>query len=71
MACRKNKNAKVPKNVWNDRRDYSKKFGLNNALEGFILKDKLMNGQFIATPKKGKRYRKVGKRVFEIEVDWE
>ena len=57
--------AKVPRDVWDERKCFSQLWGFNNAIVGFRLKDKLISGDFKATRKSKRK----AKYVWEIEVE--
>lgn len=62
----KTKIAKVPEPVLNKNKAFSEALKVPTT-KGFLLREKFIQGQFIATKKKKKNGTKKSKEVFEIE----
>ena len=69
MAKIKTKIAKIPKDIWDERKKTAKRFGFNSATMGFKITNKILHGDCVITRKKIKGKKK--RYVWELEFpEW-
>tara|TARA_R100000306_G_scaffold39301_1_gene38833 strand:+ start:1511 stop:1720 length:210 start_codon:yes stop_codon:yes gene_type:complete len=69
MAKVKTKIAKIPTDVWDDRKKIAKRFGFNSATDGFKITNKILYGDYELKRMKIKGKKK--RYVWALEFpDW-